>query len=424
MASLSAACMLSARVATRQLPQNVVRRGFRSSPASAAAQNFQMPALSPTMTEGNIASWKIKEGESFSAGDVLLEIETDKAQMDVEAQDDGILAKITLGDGSKAVKVGQRIAVLAEPGDDLSSLEIPAEENAPQDSAPKEPQPSEAKQTSAPAPGAGKSAAAPPGKAVKQTYPLYPSVLYALRANGLSKEDADKIPATGPNGRLLKGDVLAYAGKLSESAYASNLSKILAEKAHLDLSNIKAVQPKPSAAAPAPAAAEEPVPEPLTQVTLPINFKAVLECQKRLQDTFGVYLPLADFVARATELANEDLPRSKNAQPSADELFNAIVGTDKIPTTSRGQFIPEVSALPTPASKPAKPSKQVDIIDILAGKSTKAKSAKTTLPSASAVANPINVFSVSVPKGEEKRATVFLERVKVVLETQPGELVL
>jgi acetyl/propionyl-CoA carboxylase alpha subunit len=53
-----------------------------------------MPALSPTMTEGNIASWKIKEGDSFSAGDVLLEIETDKAQMDVEAQDDGILAKI------------------------------------------------------------------------------------------------------------------------------------------------------------------------------------------------------------------------------------------------------------------------------------------------------------------------------------------
>lgn len=58
-----------------------------------------MPALSPTMTEGNIASWKIKEGDSFSAGDVLLEIETDKAQMDVEAQDDGILAKITVCQG-------------------------------------------------------------------------------------------------------------------------------------------------------------------------------------------------------------------------------------------------------------------------------------------------------------------------------------
>jgi acetyl/propionyl-CoA carboxylase alpha subunit len=72
------------------------RLGFTSSQASLAAQSFNMPALSPTMTEGSIASWKIKEGDSFSAGDVLLEIETDKAQMDVEAQDDGILAKITV----------------------------------------------------------------------------------------------------------------------------------------------------------------------------------------------------------------------------------------------------------------------------------------------------------------------------------------
>jgi pyruvate/2-oxoglutarate dehydrogenase complex dihydrolipoamide acyltransferase (E2) component len=65
------------------------------------------------MTEGNIASWKVKEGDSFVAGDVLLEIETDKAQMDVEAQDDGILAKITQGDGTKGIAVGTRIAVMA-----------------------------------------------------------------------------------------------------------------------------------------------------------------------------------------------------------------------------------------------------------------------------------------------------------------------
>ncbi|MBH1945568.1 biotin/lipoyl-binding protein, partial [Erythrobacter sp. YJ-T3-07] len=59
-----------------------------------------MPALSPTMTEGNIATWKVKEGDEFAAGDVLLEIETDKASMDVEAQDDGIMMKIFTGDGS------------------------------------------------------------------------------------------------------------------------------------------------------------------------------------------------------------------------------------------------------------------------------------------------------------------------------------
>ncbi|KAH7065322.1 hypothetical protein B0J12DRAFT_31147 [Macrophomina phaseolina] len=426
MASLSAACRLSARLASRQLPQNVARRAFRSSPTSAAAQNFQMPALSPTMTEGNIANWKIKEGEAFSAGDVLLEIETDKAQMDVEAQDDGILAKITIGDGSKGVKVGERIAVLAEPGDDLNSLEIPAEDKPQQQAtAPKQSQPAEAPKPSAPAP-ANKSAASPPGKAMKQKYPLYPSVINALHANGLSKEDADKIPATGPSGRLLKGDVLAYAGRLSDSAYASNLSKIVAEKAHLDLSNIKVVQPKaPAAAAPStPAAPTEPVPEPVTQVTLPINFKAVLECQKRLQDNLGVYLPLSEFVARATELANEDLPRSKKAQPTADELFDAIVGVNNIPTTSRGHFIPEVSSPPSFAPKSARVPPKSDIIDILSGKPAKPRAAKTAVPAASAIASPVNVFSVSVPKGEEKRATLFLERVKAVLEKQPGDLVL
>ena len=58
------------------------------------AHSFSMPAMSPTMTEGNITAWKVKEGQAYSAGDVLLEIETDKAQMDVEAQDDGILARI------------------------------------------------------------------------------------------------------------------------------------------------------------------------------------------------------------------------------------------------------------------------------------------------------------------------------------------
>lgn len=82
------------------------------------------------MSEGNIASWQIKEGDSFSAGDVILEIETDKATMDVEAQDDGILFKIIYGDGSKGVKIGERIAILAEPGDDLESLEIPAEDKS------------------------------------------------------------------------------------------------------------------------------------------------------------------------------------------------------------------------------------------------------------------------------------------------------
>jgi pyruvate dehydrogenase E2 component (dihydrolipoamide acetyltransferase) len=67
---------------------------FHPSSRSSALSKFAMPAMSPTMTEGGIASWKKAEGDSFSAGDVLVEIETDKATIDVEAQDDGVLIKI------------------------------------------------------------------------------------------------------------------------------------------------------------------------------------------------------------------------------------------------------------------------------------------------------------------------------------------
>jgi len=70
------------------------RLAFRTTPSPSALTKFQMPAMSPTMTEGGIASWKLKEGDTFTTGDVLVEIETDKATIDVEAQDDGVLAKI------------------------------------------------------------------------------------------------------------------------------------------------------------------------------------------------------------------------------------------------------------------------------------------------------------------------------------------
>ncbi|KAI4911828.1 hypothetical protein J4E90_006645 [Alternaria incomplexa] len=379
------------------------------------------------MTEGNIASWKIKEGDSFSAGDVLLEIETDKAQMDVEAQDDGILAKITVQDGSKAVQVGTRIAVTAEPGDDLSTLEIPAEESpapkkeaeAPKESK-KEPAPvPKEERTSAPPAKSDASKKASAGKASKQTYPLYPSVQHLLEVNGLPKEEADKIPATGPGGRLLKGDVLAYVGQI-ENSYPSELASRFTKLSHLDLSNIK-VMPKKEAskkpAAKAPAVVEDlPI-----EVALPVSLTAVMECQKRVKDSIGVFLPLSTFVARAAELANEDLPRSKIAKPTADELFNAVLGLDKVSSKySRGNFMPEVTALP-PTTIPSKraPAPKSDILDMLAGKKTSAK----PVSGAAGVAGPLNVFSVSVPKGDEKRGRVFLERVKTVLEAEPGRLV-
>lgn len=241
-----------------------------------------------------------------------------------------------------------------------------------------------------------------------------------LTLNGLPKEEADKIPATGPGGRLLKGDVLAYIGQI-ENAYPSELASRFTKLSHLDLSNIKVMAKKEApkkTAAEAPAVVEDlPI-----EVALPVSLTAVMECQKRVKDSIGVFLPLSTFVARAAELANEDLPRSKVAKPSADELFNAVLGLDKVAGKySHGNFVPQVTALPPTAipSKRASAPKS-DILDMLAGKKA---STRKSVTGAAGVAGPLNVFSVSVPKGDEKRGRVFLERVKTVLEVEPGRLV-
>ena len=90
------------------------------------AIELRMPALSPTMEEGKLARWLIKEGDDVTAGDILAEIETDKATMEVEAVDEGKLGKIVVPEGTDGVKVGTVIAMIAEEGEDPSALEQPA----------------------------------------------------------------------------------------------------------------------------------------------------------------------------------------------------------------------------------------------------------------------------------------------------------
>jgi hypothetical protein len=405
--------------------------GFKTSAANLAAHNFTMPALSPTMTEGNIAKWNVKEGEAFSAGDVLLEIETDKASMDVEAQEDGVMAKILQGDGTKAIQVGVRIGVIAEPGDDLSTLEIPAEDSAAAPSPPKEAAKPSAATTSssqvevsstsnAAVEAAPKRSSGPPKK---QTYPLLPSVQHLMHVHGLDASAIDEMTPSGPNNRLLKGDVLAYLGSVS-SSYPAELSSKIAKLGHLDLSNIKLAPPK---AAPK-AAAPEPVPAaviPDSEVAVPISMKAVIEAQRRIQSTLGVFMPLSTFINRATDLANDDLPRSKTQAPTADELFDSVLGLSKpINAGVRGTFLPQITALSTAAPRAKLPrAKTLDLIDILSGQSKPLASSRSGKP-LPGLSSEVNVFSVTVPKGDEKRAQIFLGRVKSVLESEPGRLVL
>ncbi|SPO20833.1 related to pyruvate dehydrogenase complex protein X precursor, dihydrolipoamide acetyltransferase component [Ustilago trichophora] len=209
----SAASTSRSAMATRTLSTSSVQN---------AITKFTMPAMSPTMTSGGIAAWKVKEGQAFSAGDVLLEIETDKATMDVEAQDDGVLAKIIVQDGSKDVDVGKTIAMLAEEGDDISNVEVPKDEAAPS-ATPAEDKSAQASDKSAPEPStqtaASTASAAPstPGASSSNAHhhfkgPLFPSVQRLIAENGI--EDAEsKIKGTGVRGMITKGDVLAFLGK-------------------------------------------------------------------------------------------------------------------------------------------------------------------------------------------------------------------
>jgi len=113
--------------------------------------NILMPALSPTMEQGKIARWMKKEGDTIKSGDILAEIETDKATMEVEAVDEGVLAKILVPDGSDNVAVNTPIGVIAGEGEDASAAAAPAAAPAPKAAPPTVPAEAKAPTSAAPA---------------------------------------------------------------------------------------------------------------------------------------------------------------------------------------------------------------------------------------------------------------------------------
>ncbi|MCQ1836983.1 pyruvate dehydrogenase complex dihydrolipoamide acetyltransferase [Neorhizobium galegae] len=170
--------------------------------------NITMPALSPTMEEGNLSKWLVKEGDKVKSGDVLAEIETDKATMEVESVDEGTVAKLVVAAGTEGVKVNALIAILAADGEDVSAAAAgggaapaPKAEAAP---APKaEAAPAQKASEPAPAAAAPVPAAAPASSSGAKTFssPL---------ARRLAKEaglDLSAVAGSGPHGRVVKADI-------------------------------------------------------------------------------------------------------------------------------------------------------------------------------------------------------------------------
>ena len=178
---------------------------------------IKMPALSPTMEEGTLAKWLVKEGDTVKSGDIMAEIETDKATMEFEAVDEGVIAKILVSEGTDNVKVGTVIAILAEEGEDASSVQAPTKSETPAPAKPMPTDPTDPNKTGSEAKPAertltqaedhgkpvdsGKQGGSSAGNGRAIASPL------ARRVASQKGLDLSALTGSGPNGRIVKADV-------------------------------------------------------------------------------------------------------------------------------------------------------------------------------------------------------------------------
>jgi len=215
---------------------------------------LKMPALSPTMETGTLSKWLVKEGDAVKSGDLLAEIETDKATMEFEAIDDGIVAKLVVAAGTADVPVGTVIALIQDEGEEAAPAKAPAAAKA-------EEKPAAPKAEAAPAPRA-KAPAATPKPAEAAPPPAAANGEDRVKASPLARRlassqgiDLAKVSGSGPNGRIVKSD-LEGAPK-GEAAPAAAAALAPAAKAPEAAAAPKAAPP---AAAAAPAGPGGPIP--------------------------------------------------------------------------------------------------------------------------------------------------------------------
>ncbi|MGE5502805.1 MAG: pyruvate dehydrogenase complex dihydrolipoamide acetyltransferase [Actinomycetota bacterium] len=265
-----------------------------------------MPALSPTMSEGTLARWLKKEGDEVKSGDVIAEIETDKATMEFEAVDEGRLGKILVPGGTSGVKVNQPIALLLEEGEEASALVVPAASPSPSASAARAP---------AATPAAATARPAPPHEAEGERIFASPLARRIAADNGV---DLKAVSGTGPYGRIVKADV--------EKALASPRPAAAPAAA-------PAPAPKAAPAAPAPfEPAYEEIPNssmrkviarrlteakstiPHFYLSVDCDIDTLLKIRTELNSRSDAYkLSVNDFVVRAVALALKKVPAANAA---------------------------------------------------------------------------------------------------------------
>jgi len=265
--------------------------------------DIKMPALSPTMEQGTLAKWLVKEGDTVSAGDILAEIETDKTTMEFEAVDEGTILSIAIPEGSEDVKVGTVIATLGEEGEEAAAPAPKAKEKP----APKETK-AEAQSEPAPAPTpapASKAAAAPAQKGDR----IVASPL-ARRIAEQKGVDLAAVKGSGPNGRIVKADVEATRPG-APAAEAQAVSRPLTEAVpdfgipfeDVKLSSMRKVIAR--------RLTESKQQVPHIYLTVDVRLDALLKLRAELNDALtsrGVKLSVNDMLIKALGLALMQVP--------------------------------------------------------------------------------------------------------------------
>jgi len=303
-----------------------------------------MPALSPTMTEGTLASWKVKEGDTIKAGKVIAEIETDKATMEVEAVDEGKIAKILIPAGTENVAVNTLIAVLLEDGEDAGSVEafIAANKNA----APKAAAPAAAASTQSSAPSTSGFKASGPSAHVER---VFVSPLAKRLAND-AHLDLSKVEGTGPHGRITKEDVekaIRAGGATPRGSSATAAAPAATGPDAKQLADLLSIKYKEEKVTPVRKVIAQRLTEskqtvPHFYLNIGVNIDPLLKLRAQLNDkAAGKYkLSVNDMIIKAVALALKKVPAANASWNGNSILFYETADISVAVATPTGLITP------------------------------------------------------------------------------------
>lgn len=317
-----------------------LKRGFATDSGLPSHQIIGMPSLSPTMSEGNVAKWKKKEGDKVSAGDVLCEIETDKAIVDMESMEDGYLAKIIHGDGAKEIKIGEVIAIMVEDEDDIAKFKdyTPSGQGAANEKASSKettaapPPPKEDTPSPVATPKTEKSAASPQSEDRIFASPI------ARKMAEDHKVPISSIKGTGPNGRIVKADIEDYLASISKATPPSAPPTKELEYTDIPVSQIRKVTASRLL---------------LSKQTIPHYYLTVDTCVDKLTElrnqlnavqeaSSGKRISVNDFVIKAAALALRKVPQCNSSWTNEYIRQYHNINISVAVQTDKGLFVPVV----------------------------------------------------------------------------------